>query len=116
MAKRNTQFRIKIFHILYEFPELTTQEIFDKYCELNPKSVPAYNRFSQLMKSKWFQKVGWYNSRAVINGRKQKRCAVWEIVPEYREYPPMWTPRSGKMLHDGGKNNYILDDDYCKQE
>ncbi len=104
MAKgKNHQFRMKMFLILVEYPQLNTKEIFDKYLESNPKSVPPMNRFSQLLKHKWFSNVGLHDVQV---NNKRARYAVWEVKQIYREYPPQWTPKSGRIIHQGGPENY----------
>ena len=88
---------------MYEFPQLNTKQLYDKYLETNPRSIPPMNRFSQLLKCKWFVNIGLSDE---IKNNKRNRYAIWEIKQEFRDYPPQWTPRSGSILHHGGKENY----------
>ena len=104
MAKgKNNQFRMKMFLILWDHPQLNTKQIFDKYLETNPRSIPPMNRFSQLLKCKWFVNVGLSDE---IKNNKRNRYAIWEIKPIYREFPPQWTPSSQRIIHQGGPENY----------
>jgi len=101
--KKNMQFRMKIFIILFAFTQLTTREIYEHYLNENPKSVPPFNRFAQMMRHKWFENIGMSDSYGNMG---RARNAIWEIKPIYREFPPQWTPSSGKILHQGGEENY----------
>lgn len=105
MTKRNMQFRFKIFMILRENEQMNTREIYEEYLESNPKSIPAFNKFSQLLKCKWFENLGITTSRA----HGQLRVAVWACRDEFRQYPPMMNLKTGKMIHEGGRINYEMD-------
>ena len=88
--------------IMMEFPQMNSKEIYSAFVELKPKSCPPFNRVCQLMRCKWFVNTGTTTSRA--NGAN--RYAIWELVPEYRKYPPIRVHKSSKLLHEGGESNY----------
>ena len=94
---------MKIFLILVEHLQLTTRELYNEYFNKNPKSIPPFNNFSQLMKFKWFENLGLSDTYG-NNGRA--RNAIWTVRDEFRQYPPQWTPQSGKLLHEGGSEAY----------
>jgi len=101
---------MKIFLILFAFDQLTTREIYEHYLNENPKSIPPFNRFAQMMRHKWFVNLGLSDTYGNMG---RARNAIWEIKPEYREFPPQWTPKSGKVLHEGGRDEYpIIPKDY----
>jgi hypothetical protein len=96
------QFRMTIFDIMLDHPEMNSKEIYSEFVARKPKSCPPFNRVCQLMRCKWFFNTGTTTTRA--NGAS--RYAIWEIVPEFRNYPPQRISRSAKLLHEGGKKNY----------
>jgi len=55
------------------------------------------------MKFKWFENIGMSDTYG--NGGRA-RNAIWTVRDEYRQYPPQWTPSSGKLLHEGGREAY----------
>ena len=103
--KKNMQFRMKIFLILFAFDQLTTREIYNHYLNQNPKSIPAFNRFAQMMRHKWFSNLGLSDTYGNMG---RARNAIWEIKAEYREFPPQWKPQTGKVLHEGGRDEYPI--------
>ena len=102
-GKKNMQFRMKMFLILFQHIQLTTRELYNEYLSTNPKSIPPFNRFSQMLRFKWFENIGLSDTYG-SNGRS--RVAVWVLRDEFRQYPPQWTPSSGKILHQGGIESY----------
>tara|TARA_R110001583_G_scaffold92289_1_gene234814 strand:- start:140 stop:517 length:378 start_codon:yes stop_codon:yes gene_type:complete len=87
---------------MMQYPEMNSKEIYEEFVELKPKSCPPFNRLCQLMRCKWFVNTGETTSRA----NNAKRYAIWEIVPEYRNYPPIRVHKSSKLKHEGGRKNY----------
>jgi len=106
-SKRNQQFRFQIFSILFDEAEMNTKEIYSEFVARNPKSCPSFGRMCQMMRSKWFVNTGTTTSRA--NGAN--RYAIWELSQEFRQYPPIRHPRSSKLMHTGGRENYEVADE-----